>query len=93
MVRVDLPAESRFALPTTRLPSTISAVAPSSLIIDIAALSSLLVPGFWITLVPFVTRAAAQARCIELLEAGACTIPFTWEGNIVAFINCSAVKI
>jgi len=36
------------------------------------------------------TKAAAHARCIELLEAGACTVPFNDDGFIVACINnCS----
>ena len=38
-------------------------------------------------LLPFATNAAAQARCIELLEAAAWIVPFNCDGRIVAFMN------
>jgi hypothetical protein len=37
-------------------------------------------------LFPFRTNAAAQALCIELLEAGACIFPDKVDGCIVTFI-------
>jgi hypothetical protein len=51
-----------------------------------AALSSLEDPGFFICVFVWETNAAAQALCMELLEAGARTLPFISEGEIVTFI-------
>jgi hypothetical protein len=34
----------------------------------------------------FETNAAAHALCMELLEAGACTVPDTIDGEMVMFI-------
>ena len=64
----------------------ILSVAPRRFTISIAALSSFEWPGFLIILFPFATNAAAQALCIELLEAGACIDPDNWDGCIVAII-------
>src|SRR5687768_3386877 len=46
--------------------------APSFETTSIAARSSLEDPGLNIVVVPFDNKAAAHARCIELLDAGAC---------------------
>ena len=51
-----------------------------------AALSSLLWPGLEITVLPFRNNAAAHARCIELLEAGAWMLPFNLELLMVTSI-------
>jgi hypothetical protein len=40
-------------------------------------------------LLPFRTNAAAQALCIELLEAGACIFPTKVDGCMVTFIPLS----
>jgi hypothetical protein len=37
-------------------------------------------------LFPFASSAAAQARCMELFEAGARIFPFKNDGTIVAFM-------
>jgi hypothetical protein len=44
-------------------------------------------------LLPFETNAAAHARCIELLEAGACMVPSNEDGFIVACINICSRKV
>ena len=62
---------------------TVLIVAPNLVIILIAAFSSLLLPKLSMTVVPGVISAAAQARCIELLEGGACIVPETADGVIV----------
>jgi hypothetical protein len=61
-------------------------LAPSFEITSSAARSSFDVPGFRIVVVPFDNNAAAQARCIELLDAGALTFPLIDEGYIVTTI-------
>ena len=61
-------------------PFTIDHSQPISFIIPNAALSSLDIPGLEIMDTPFLTNAAAQARCIELLEAAATIDPLTTDG-------------
>jgi len=51
-----------------------------------AALSSLELPGLMICVFVCDINAAAQALCMELLDAGACRLPFTIEGEMVTFI-------
>ena len=63
----------------------ISMVAPNFVIIFIAAFSSLLLPKLSMIVVPGVRSAAAQARCIELLEGGTFIFPEIEEGVIVIF--------
>jgi hypothetical protein len=49
-------------------------------------MSSLLVPGSLISVLPFRNKAAAQARCMELFDRGDMTLPDTPEGYILTFI-------
>jgi hypothetical protein len=51
-----------------------------------AARSSLEDPGFLIILSPVEINAAAQALCIELLEAGAGILPRMEDGEMVTCI-------
>jgi hypothetical protein len=51
-----------------------------------AARSSFEAPGFIIWVAVCETNAAAQALCMELLEAGACRLPRMADGEIVTFI-------
>src|SRR5450432_1470675 len=69
--------------------SSFSSLAPRSRITRNAERSSLEDPGFLICDTDFEINAAAQALCMELFEAGACTIPLIFEGEIVTFINLS----
>jgi hypothetical protein len=52
-----------------------------------AALSSFDIPGLCKTVFPPLSRAAAQARCMALLDAGAIIIPFVSDGEIVTCIK------
>jgi len=63
-----------------------STVAPSARITRMAAWSSLEEPGFLMMLSPAEIRAAAQALCSELLEAGADREPWMEEGEMITFI-------
>jgi hypothetical protein len=63
-----------------------STMAPNPRITRMAARSSLEDPGFLIILSPPAINAAAHARCIELLEAGAGIVPRTEDGETVICI-------
>ena len=66
-----------------------SIVAPSFCIMSNAALSSLLMPGLWMMDFPFLTKAAAHARCMELLDAAAKMFPDNVDGCMVTFMPLS----
>src|SRR5579862_3106981 len=72
--------KNEFVLSTNNSPLTIDHWHPNAFITPSAALSSLEYPGFLIMLFAALSNAAAHARCIELLEAGACIVPFNIDG-------------
>lgn len=79
--------DKKFAAFTFIEPSSLyDTVAPNACITPRAALSSLDVPGLCIMLCPLLTSAAAQARCILLLDAGAKMLPLIFDGLTVTCI-------